>query len=80
MKDPSEDVETKDERAAEQLDIGNWAMWSIGADDLFMPLLPHRLIDITADQVLASAAWMVAMAEPFADHKFEEYVEAVNAT
>ena len=34
----------------------------------------------TPDQVLLHAAWLVTMAEPFADRKFEEYIEAVRAT
>ncbi len=38
------------------------------------------IVNATPDQVLAHAAWLVTMAEPFADHKFAEYVEAVRNT
>ncbi len=36
--------------------------------------------EATPDQMLLHAAWIVTMAEPFADRTFEEYVEAVRST
>ncbi len=38
------------------------------------------VVDVTPDQILLHAAWIVTMAEPFAERTFEEYVEAVRAT
>lgn len=36
--------------------------------------------EATPDEMLLHAAWIVTMAEPFADRKFEEYIEAVRST
>ena len=38
------------------------------------------VIDATPDQVLLHAAWLVTMAEPFAEHSFEDYRTAVRST
>ena len=38
------------------------------------------VIDATPDQILLHAAWLVTMAEPFAERTFEEYIEAVRNT
>ncbi len=37
-------------------------------------------ITMTPDQALVHAAWLVAMAEPFAEHSFAEVLEAVRNT
>ena len=36
--------------------------------------------EATPDEMLLHAAWIVTMAEPFAERTFEEYVEAVRST
>ena len=61
----------------DQLDISNRFLAS-GNGTTLTVMIP--VVDATPDQVLAHAAWLVTMAEPFADHKFDEYVEAVRAT
>lgn len=37
-------------------------------------------ITMTPDQALVHAAWLVALAEPFAEHSFAEVLEAVRNT
>lgn len=38
------------------------------------------VVDVTPDEILLHAAWLVTMAEPFAERSFEDYQEAVRNT
>ena len=38
------------------------------------------VVDATPDEILLHAAWLVTMAEPFAEHSFEDYQTAVRNT
>ncbi len=60
----------------DELDILNRFMVAKQGDNLRV-MLP---VVATPDQALAHAAWLVAMAEPFASHDFAEYLKAVQAT
>lgn len=56
----------------------NRLLWGSNGET-FAPTLPiHQAL--TADEALEMCAWLVTMAEPFADHTFAEWHEAVRST
>ena len=43
-------------------------------------MLPPNQGELTFDDALSLAAWLVVIAEPYADHKFDEVLAAVRGT
>jgi hypothetical protein len=77
MNDPKDDYVAVQGEEVESLEIMNRYMVG-GNGQTLTVMLP--VVEATPDEMLAHAAWIVTMAEPFSEHDFEEYLEAVKST
>lgn len=67
-----------DYTAVVPLDAGNYGLVSTNGETISVLNLGH-LQDMTPDQALAVAAWLVCLADPL-DDKFRRYLETVRAS
>lgn len=63
---------------SKELDLGNYQMVGIQAGNIGVAFPTHKLM--TPDEALVHAAWIVALAEPNSEHKFEDVLKKVKST